>query len=316
VEAAHIKVVVIGFLLGTVLGSFVKALADRSLTKRTFLGRSYCPNCKKVLRWYDLLPILSYLLLKGRCRYCHRKIGVEYVVVEIVMGMLVGYLFFQTFNNFQSFDSLNSLRTGFQFLNSIFELSYKIFFVTVLAIVFLTDLKKMLIPDRIIIPGVVIAFLSLLAITGYKIGYLYYYLSAHPVGQYLLPPHSFYFQEHVLVHLQSSALAVVSGLVLAGFFLLLIIITKGKGMGGGDVKLALFMGLGLGFPNIIVATMSSFIIGAIFSVGLIIFGKKGFRSVIPFGPFLVVGSLIALFWGDRIINWYLNLSMVGLDNFF
>ncbi|MDP3973845.1 MAG: A24 family peptidase [Candidatus Daviesbacteria bacterium] len=309
-EVAHIKVVVIGFLWGTVLGSFVKALADRSLTKRTFLGRSYCPNCKKVLRWYDLLPILSHLLLKGRCRYCHRKIGVEYVVVEVVMGILVGYLFFQTFNNFQSFDSLNSLRTSFQFLNLLFELVYKVFFIIVLAILFLTDLKKMIIPDRIVIPSIIIAFLALLVITGYKIGYLYYYLSAHPVGQYLLPPHSLYFQEHALVHLQSSALAVVSGLVLASFFLLLIIITKGKGMGGGDVKLALFMGLGLGFPNIIVATMLSFIIGAVFSVGLIIFGKKGFRSVIPFGPFLVIGSLLALFWGEEIIDWYFQLSLL------
>lgn len=296
------KVGFIGFILGAILGSFVKALADRSLTGKSFWGRSYCPNCKKDLKWYDLFPILSYLILSGKCRYCHKGIGIEYLLVEVGMGILIGFLFWQTFNSFQS--SVFS----FQSLILLFEFIYKIFFITVLAIVFLTDLKKMLIPDRIIIPSIIIAFFSLLLITVYKIGYLYYYLLNHPIGKYLLPPQSRYFQDHALVHVQSFALATFSGLILAGFFLLLIIITRGKGMGGGDVKLGAFMGLGLGFPNILVAVMLSFIIGAIFSLGLIMLGKKGIKSVVPFGPFLVIGSIMALFWGNQIINWYLNLS--------
>lgn len=235
----------------------------------------------------------------------------EYLVVEVVMGILIGFLFWQQFQ--LSVLSSQSSVSSFQLSVYLLELIYKTFFITVLAIVFITDLRKMLIPDRIIIPSIVIAFISLLIITIYKIGFLYYYLVSHPIGKYLLPPQSSYFQSHAIVHLQSFALAVISGLILGGFFLLLIIITRGKGMGGGDVKLGAFMGLGLGFPNILVAVMSAFVIGALFSVSLIIFGKKGFRSIIPFGPFLVVGSLLALFWGDQIINWYLNLSTLGLD---
>lgn len=91
---------------------------------------------------------------------------------------------------------------------------------------------------------------------------------------------------------------------------MLIIITRGKGMGGGDVKLGLFMGINLGVENTILAAMLSFLIGAIISIILIIFRKKRFGSVVPFGPFLVIGSLIALYWGDKIIKVY--LGMLGL----
>ena len=98
------------------------------------------------------------------------------------------------------------------------------------------------------------------------------------------------------------------GLLIGGFFWALIIITKGKGMGGGDVKLGAFMGLMLGFPQSLLAIVLSFISGAIFSIFLIIFGKKHFGQAIPFGPFLVFGSLVSLFWGNLIIDWYLHLG--------
>lgn len=87
----------------------------------------------------------------------------------------------------------------------------------------------------------------------------------------------------------------------------LILVTGGKGMGGGDVKLGAFLGLMLGFPNALVALMLAFLSGAIISLVLIVLGRKHFGQVIPFGPFLVLGSLIALFWGNQIIDWYLHL---------
>ena len=99
------------------------------------------------------------------------------------------------------------------------------------------------------------------------------------------------------------------GLVLSGFFLSLIIITKGKGMGGGDVKLGAFIGIMLGFPQALLAVVLAFSSGAIFSVGLIFAGKKHFGQVVPFGPFLVIGALITLFWGEQILNWYLGLHI-------
>lgn len=303
--------VIIAFILGTILGSFVKALADRSLGFKSFWGRSYCPKCRHKLAWYDLFPILSYMLLKGRCRYCHRRIPLEYLLTEIILGILIGYLFVQSFGNFQFVfqTAFGRAVLNFQFSILIFDLLFKIFFITVLAILFLTDLKKMFIPDRIVKPAIWIGAIALLAITLYKIGYLYYYLSQSPIGQKLLPSYSDYFQRHALATAQPFLLSLLMGALIGGFFYVLIIITRGKGMGGGDVKLGAFIGIMLGFPNALLALILSFITGAIFSIGLVISGKKHFGQTIPFGPFLVLGSLITLFWGNQIVRWYLNLQI-------
>ncbi len=291
----------VGFLTGTVLGSLVKALSDRSLGKRSFWGRSYCPKCRRTLAWYDLFPVCSFLFLKGRCRYCKDKIGIEYVVIEVVMGILIAFLFLQSFNNFQSI-------FNFKFLIFNFELLFKTFFITVLAVLFLTDLKKMFIPDRIVIPSIIIGLVGLVLITIYKVGYLYYYLSLSPIGRKLLPPYSDYFQRHALTAAEPLIFGILMMVGIGGFFWGLIIITRGKGMGRGDVKLGAFIGLMLGFPQAVLAMILSFLTGAVFSIILIIAGKKHFGQTIPFGPFLVLGSLIVLFWGDKILEWYLRLG--------
>ncbi len=229
-------------------------------------------------------------------------------MVEVGMGILIGLLFWQAFRNFQSFDSLRSLRTSFQFSIFLLNLGVKIFFVTILASLFLTDLKKMFIPDRIIKPAILIGLVSLIVVTAYKIGYLYYFLSQNIVGQLLLPPRSDYFQRHALQLAEPLIYGILMAAVIGGFFYSLIIITKGKGMGGGDVKLGAFIGLVLGFPQALFALVLAFITGALFSVALILLGKKHFGQTIPFGPFLVLGSLIMVFWGTEIINWYLQFG--------
>ena len=302
-----IAFVFLGFALGVILGSFAKAIADRSLSDKSFLGRSYCPACKKGLKWYDLVPIISSLYLQGKCRYCHKKFGIEYLVVEVLMGLLIGFLFFQIHFSVGTASPSDVL----QFSILIFELIFKTFFITVLAILFLTDLKTMLIPDRVIIPAIIFSFISLTVISIYKVWFLYYGLSAHSVGKFLLPGYSDYFVRHAVLISQPLWGGVATGLAIAGFFLALIIITRGKGMGGGDVKLGAFLGLGLGFPGGILATVLSFLIGAIFSLIAIILGRKKFGDHLPFGPFLVLGSLIALFWGEQIINWYLTFSLIS-----
>lgn len=303
--------VVFGFILGTILGSFIKALADRSLLRKKFWGRSKCPYCKTALSWYDLLPILSYLFLKGKCRYCHKNIGVEYLMVEIVMGVLTAFLIYRYFHNF------NYSAYPVHFLPIIFlDILSKIFFITVLAALFLTDIKKMLIPDRIIIPSIIVGLILGIILAFSKTFYLYYNLSQTPFGRHLLPPESDYFRRHAVLIFDPFIFAVFVAILTGGFFWGLIIITKGKGMGGGDVKLGAFLGIMLGFPNAVISLVLAFLIGAIFSLILIAFGKKKFGATIPFGPFLVIGSLISLFWGSQIFNWYINLSPFVIDNFF
>ncbi len=297
----------IGFVLGIILGSFAKALADRSLKNRTFFGRSYCPHCKHKLGWYDLLPIFSYIFLSGKCRYCKDKISPEYLIVELVMGLLVGFLFWQASANLQfiiyNFQSIYN----FQFIIFISDLLFKTFFISILMILFLTDFKEMFIPDRVILPAIAISTIYLLAAATYKVGYLYYYLGQSTIGKKLLPPYSDYFQRHALITAEPLLLGVFSAFLIGGFFCVLIILTRGKGMGGGDVKLGAFMGLALGFPNAFLALMLAFLSGALVSLSLIFFGKKKLSSHIAFGPFLVFGSLISLYWGQIILDWYLRL---------
>jgi leader peptidase (prepilin peptidase) / N-methyltransferase len=296
-------VVLLGFVIGTVLGSLSKALADRSLNNKTFWGRSYCPSCKHKLSWYDLFPIFSYIYLKGRCRYCKKKISKEYILVEVILGILVGYLFY-TYSQ-----SLLSFQDPISYFIPVYELIFKVFIIVVFAIVFLTDLKETIIPDRITYPAIVISFFALLILTIYQIFYVYYVLANSPVGKYLLPPHTDYVQRHAMDFGLNFLISILTGLGLGLFFLALIIITKGKGMGGGDLKLSLFIGLVFGFPLALVQLMLSFLLGSIVGVALLIARKKNFGQTIPFGPFLSLGGIITLFWGQKILDFYLNLHL-------
>lgn len=243
--------VAMGFVIGIILGSFVKATADRLMTEESLGGRSRCSHCKEALAWYDLLPLLSYLLLSGKCRYCHKKIPLDVFLTEIILGFVTAGLFWMY------------VTPNINYINLIFQL----FILAVISIVFIVDLKTGYIFDKITYPAIIIA------------------------GIYIL--------------LSQSYLAFACGLGFAGLFYLLIVITRGKGMGFGDVKYVFFLGLALGFPNSIVTVMLAFLIGAIFSLFLIVFGKKHFGQTVPFGPFLSLGTLITLFWGTQMIVWYI-----------
>jgi len=240
------------FLLGWEIGSFLNCVIYRLQTRESFLsGRSYCPHCKHILSWQDLIPIFSFLILKGKCRYCKKKISLQYPLVELATGILFIGVFRITFPNF--------LLSTFYFLISSF-----------LIIIFVYDLKHYIISDKIIYPVIGIALFYNIFSIKTLINYLFW-----------------------------AVLAAV-------FFLVIFLISRGKWLGFGDIKLAFFMGLFLGFPNVLVALFFAFFIGAIIGIGLILVGKKTLKSEVPFGPFLVTGTFIALFFGNQIINWYLG----------
>lgn len=295
----------LGVLLGLVLGSFGGCLAHRSLKGESFFGRSYCESCKKTLRWYDLLPLLSYLLLKGRCRYCRRKIPVENFLFEILMGFLVGLIFFQ---------GLPVSFAGYllpQTVPAISGVLFKVFIVTVLMIFFLTDIKAGLIPDSISKPAIAISFFYLVLITLFKIILLYQSLQASVLGKLLLPPHTDYFYRHAGIYAEGLRNSLLSALVIGLFFGGLIVFTRERGLGGGDLKLGIFIGLSLGFPGALVAVMLSFISGSLISILLLATRVKRLGQTVPFGPFLSFGAVAALIWGQQIISWYSQLFSLG-----
>ncbi|MFH0937288.1 MAG: prepilin peptidase [Candidatus Daviesbacteria bacterium] len=289
---------VVGFIIGLVLGSFVKATADR-VPGKSLRGRSYCSHCKRELQWYDLLPVLSYLSLKGKCRYCQKKIPVSNLWAELIMGGLISLLFLAYIPDLAIFLNLDwkTILLGI-------DLVFAIFVISILSIIFLIDLRTGLIPDKITYPAVIITFAYLLVSKGLKSWFLYQGLISGPLGKYLMPPYSNFVYDYIGRVWLPFFWAILTGTLLSLVFAILIIITRGKGMGWGDVKYVLFLGLALGFPNGVMGVFLAFFVGAVVSLFLVAFGKKHFGQTVPFGPFLSIGAYIAFLAGQKIIDWY------------
>lgn len=250
------------FLLGLSVGSFLNVLIDRlPLGESVIKGRSYCDHCRHKLSWYDLIPLVSFILLGRRCRYCRALISWQYPVVELATAILF----------LASFQFLPAFTPGepFQITSPVVSLVYLLIAVSGLIVIFFTDLKYRIIPDQVVI------FLGVTSL-------LFLFFSHQP----------------------STINHLLSGMVVFLIFLLLAFITRGRGMGLGDVKFAFCMGLILGFPKILIAFYLSFLTGAIFSLILLILGKKTMKSTIPFGPFLVVSTMVSLFCGESLWGWF------------
>lgn len=293
-------VAILGFLYGLILGSFAKCIADRSVTKQPFTGRSECPNCGYQLKILDLIPILSFALSKGKCTNCQKKISLSYPLVEIVCALLISTLFvFQLPSDILTNINLTSSLT-------LVEVLFKSLAIVVFIAVFLTDISTGLIPNRITYPAIILAVVYLATYTIAKIAVLYIYLSESNFTKLLLPPHSDYFYRHSLLATEPLTQAIFASVVIGLFFLILILATRGKGMGGGDLKLGMFMGLVLGIYGSLEALVVAFISGSIVGLALIVTKKKNFGQTIPFGPFLSIGSTTAIIWGNQITDWYLK----------
>lgn len=253
------------FIFGLIIGSFLNVIIYRTLLparvrRRT---RSFCPHCQKELRWFDLIPIFSFIRLGGKCRYCQKSISWQYPLIELTTAILFLLIF--------NFSPQPKFGRGliFYWITSCF-----------LILIFVIDFKHYFIPDKFIYPLIAITFfyrLSEIRIRNLELGIFY--------------PFSVYF---------------LSAIGASLFFFAIFLISRGKWLGFGDVKLAFFMGLFLGFPKILVAFFLSFFLGAIIGIGLILAGRKKLKSEIPFGPFLVTATFLALFWGDRVVEWYLQ----------
>ena len=259
------------FIFGLIVGSFLNCVIYRIEKGRSFLkGRSFCPNCKHPLAWYDLIPVFSFLFLRGKCRYCGKKISLQYPLVEIFTATTFLFVFNFLFPNFSFRDVL-----AFNF-KDILKFSYFLTISSLLILIFIYDLKNFIIPDEFIYPSIIIVLL-------YEMTTNFNFL----VKNFIL-----------------------SAIVTSAFFLMIVLISKGRWMGMGDVKLAFFIGLFLGFPKVFVGMFLAFLIGAIIGIGLIFLRMKTLKSEVPFGPFLVVGTFIALLWGQQIANWYLNFFRI------
>lgn len=282
------------FILGTIVGSFLNVVIFRIKAKQSFLkGRSYCPHCKKTLTARNLVPILSFIFQKGRCQYCKKEISLQYPLVEFATGFVFALVFWAAFRG------LNFILPIPLQLNALSIIFY-LFISSVLIIIFVYDLKHYIIPDKVVIPAIFItlAFVTSSIFLPKPTTFSFYLKTAQKLSLF---PISIPWQIYPI------ASAFLGALILGGFFLTLSLISKGRWIGGGDIKLGILLGLVLGWPGTLIIFVIAYGLGAIVSITLIALGKKTRKDIIQFAPFLIFATLIAIFWGEFIINWYLNL---------
>jgi len=256
-------VVLLIFFLGLVFGSFVGVLTWRLPRGKQFLlGRSICPHCKHQIAWFDNIPLVSFLALKGRCRHCRARISRRYPAVELALGVLFVLLYLRLLSC-PSPETVCLISSTYALPGILF-----LFFVLLLNLsIFVIDLERRIIPDELVFAG--LATLTVLLVLG--------------------PQHAFY-------------LRLFAAFLAALLLLALNIATKGKGMGLGDVKYALFGGLFFGWPLSLVWLLTAFLTGALAAIILILTDKAGMKDKIAFGPFLAISFVIVMFFGERILG--------------
>ncbi|MCS6925166.1 MAG: A24 family peptidase [Candidatus Binatia bacterium] len=245
------------FVFGAAVGSFLNVCIYRlPLRESIVFPASHCRTCATPLPWYDNLPLLSYLFLRGHCRSCGASFSPRYLLVELLTALLtVGLVW--------------------QFGVTIAALSAFVLVAALIVITFI-DLDHQLIPDVISLPGIVI-------------GFLFSLVSPTPTWQSSL-----------------IGIGLGGGILLAvaeGYRLL----TGREGMGGGDVKLLAMIGAFLGWRAVPFTLFVASLVGSVVGLAVMVRQHGNAQLALPFGPFLAFGALCYLFFGERLIDWYVGL---------
>jgi leader peptidase (prepilin peptidase)/N-methyltransferase len=235
---------------GLAVGSFLNVVVHRlPLGRSVAAGRSACGACETAIRWYDNVPLVSYAMLRGRCRSCGEPIPVRYPIVEALTAALV-------------------VACGLRF-GLTADALVAAFFCAVVVAISAIDIEHRIVPNRIVLPATAVVL----------------------VAQTLLHPSV----EWVLASF------------LAALFLFLPALVYPAGLGMGDVKLALLLGAMLG-REVAVGLMLGLLFAFVPSIVLLaVKGREARKIALPFAPFLVAGALVALFFGEAILDWYLDL---------
>lgn len=267
------------FIFGLIIGSFLNVVIIRLNTERSFGGRSACMTCQSQLRWYELIPVFSFLGLLGRCRTCKTKISIQYPLVELATGIIFSTLFFK----FQDIFFLNTLS---------FSLTYAYYVATfsLLLVIAVYDLRHKIIPDALSLIFGILAFIGLFffsnsGVANNSLGFSVFSLHLPLIWDFL------------------------SGILIALPFYLFWLVSKGTWMGLGDAKLSIGLGWLLGISQALSGVVIAFWVGAIVGITLVIFSKKyGMKSEIPFAPYLVLGAFLAFIFGLHLfgISFYLG----------
>ena len=236
------------FLIGLSVGSFLNVVIFRLNTKGGILtGRSECPKCLKRLKWYDLFPVLSYVFLRRRCRNCHGKISPVYPLTELTTAFCLSLFYMVYQPTFKAVDFY-----------------YILIIILFVALIFF-DYLYFLIPDKIVLPLIIIAI-------------LFNYFFRRPEFTTLL----------------------LSALIMGGIFAIIHLVSNGEWVGLGDAKLLFLIGLALGYPLGFLSMILSVWIAALVGIGLMLSGKANRKTALPFGSFLAGVSILIIIFQNEI----------------
>lgn len=262
----YILIFIFIFLLGTIIGSFLNVVIYRFNTGKSVVkGRSICMTCSHTLRWYELLPIFSFLIQSGRCRSCASSISHQYPIVEFVTGLVF------TLIAYHYLPVLIFSQSAYVFLVSLFA-----FIFCILIVISVYDIRHKIIPDSLVYVYSLFSFLTI-------------FINQTGVGP---------------LFVKASLMSIAAGPLFALPFALLWLISRGRWMGLGDAKLVLGIGWMLGVMQGVSAITLSFWIGSVVILLIMFFTHKkmGMKTEIPFAPFLIVSTLIVFLLNLDIIS--------------
>ena len=241
----------IAFFPALAVGSFLNVVAARVPLKRSVVSpASACMQCGTELAWYDNIPVVSWLLLRGRCRTCGTNISWRYPAVELATALLVAACWWK--------------------FGVSWDAAVASFYCAVLVVLSAIDIDRRIVPNKIVLPAAVIVLVA-----------------------------------QTILHPSLEWLAAGLG---AALFLFLAALAYPRGMGMGDVKLALLLGFMVG-KTVPIALFLGMVSALVPSAVLFArHGSKARKMAIPFAPFLALGGVLALFWGQAILDWYLGFS--------
>jgi len=270
---------ILALVFGLLIGSFLNVCIHRWPRGRSIVKpRSHCVRCRKIIAWYDNIPVLSYILLGGRCRHCGRHISVRYPIVELINGLV--YFFFVW--------TLGPTAAAVKMC---------IFRSMMLALMF-SDLEKRLLPDELTIGGMVVGFVFSFFV---------------PVPDITADAIFWIFGGHDVPRQWQSVLESACGALLPAIFLwgggwLYEKIRHREGLGFGDVKLIAMVGSFLGLRNALATLIIGSISGSILGFGYIKATRQDASTYqLPFGTFLGAAALAVAFAGQKLLGWYSGL---------
>ncbi|MHC1685745.1 MAG: A24 family peptidase [Clostridiaceae bacterium] len=245
------------FMLGLLIGSFLNVCIYRIPREESInYPPSHCTGCDSKIKFYDLIPVISYIFLRGRCRHCKSKISIKYPIIELITSVL--------------------------FISVVY--SYGL---TIISLKFL----------------IMISFLMVISLIDFETQDVYG-VTTYPciiIGVIFVLVEKFYFSENVMNYFWGLIVPVV---------IIGLIVVATRGMGEGDIEIAAICGIYLGLQGALTTLFFAFIIGGIYGVVLIVLKSKKRKDEIAFGPFLFLGALISMFYGNQILELYLNNALM------